>query len=452
LGPVAFTEFSSQNRWCAWRLQRHETKQGVRWKKVPFIAPEIPARTNTPSHWLCRARADDLRECFDAQGFTTGLGLLLGELADGLVLVLLDLDACRNVETGVISGWGSRILEKFSGSYAEQSPSGSGLHVLFLLHRSELAAINAVIDLGKDGRKWARPAAAGEKAQAIELKTGGYTTVSFMHLPPSPHRIRPIGAEPLLWLLREAVPEFLGQDATAARGGCSAPATAGAVGPAAGQRTARNIQMMRASRGRAARLAIELDDSEFQFAAALWSGARKSEPGWLKACAPLSRLLELPSNEESATRSSATFWRAQARLAKRRILKKKKAAVRSTNGKPGKAAEFRIIPLLVRNPNATGPMPDVVRMALATWRRMVWTLRPFALRVAVWLWATRDREPFGISAVEIAGVFGVRPERAAAALAEIVVAGLLIQTIAPDAVRRLPGTYQLAESLTDELP
>jgi primase-polymerase (primpol)-like protein len=53
-----------------------------------------------------------------------GVGIVLGE-----GLVGIDLDRCRDVQTGDIEPWASEIIHSLD-SYTEVSPSGSGVHIL----------------------------------------------------------------------------------------------------------------------------------------------------------------------------------------------------------------------------------------------------------------------------------------------------------------------------------
>ena len=42
----------------------------------------------------------------------------------------IDIDACRNPETGEIEEWAQHLIEKFEGAYIEVSPSGKGVHII----------------------------------------------------------------------------------------------------------------------------------------------------------------------------------------------------------------------------------------------------------------------------------------------------------------------------------
>src|SRR5262249_34921642 len=91
------------------------------WTKVPFRVAnaERPASSTDPSTW--GAMRDAITDFED--GKSDGIGIVLG---DGLIGI--DLDHCRNPETGMIASWALAIVETLD-SYAEASPSGTGVHI-----------------------------------------------------------------------------------------------------------------------------------------------------------------------------------------------------------------------------------------------------------------------------------------------------------------------------------
>jgi primase-polymerase (primpol)-like protein len=42
----------------------------------------------------------------------------------------IDLDKCRDPETGVIEQWARKIIDEVSEGYVEVSPSGTGVHII----------------------------------------------------------------------------------------------------------------------------------------------------------------------------------------------------------------------------------------------------------------------------------------------------------------------------------
>lgn len=98
-----------------------ETRNG-KLTKVPYQAhhPGLKAAVNNPGTWAPFADAVAAYE----DGKADGAGVVLG---DGLVGV--DLDGCRDPETGAIAPWAQSIIDALN-SYTEISPSGTGVHIL----------------------------------------------------------------------------------------------------------------------------------------------------------------------------------------------------------------------------------------------------------------------------------------------------------------------------------
>ena len=59
---------------------------------------------------------------------STGVGLALGKLQSGQVLAGVDLDQCRDPNTGAFEPWATSLIA-FLNSYTEISPSGTGAKV-----------------------------------------------------------------------------------------------------------------------------------------------------------------------------------------------------------------------------------------------------------------------------------------------------------------------------------
>lgn len=86
--------------------------------KVPLRADTgRPASSTDPATWTTHAAAA-------ASPHGAGLGYVL---ADGDDIVVLDLDHC--LSGGRLAPWAARILAACPPTYAEVSPSGTGLHI-----------------------------------------------------------------------------------------------------------------------------------------------------------------------------------------------------------------------------------------------------------------------------------------------------------------------------------
>ena len=115
-------ELRALSQWVCWR---HEDRNGKVTK--PPISPKsngkiCPAKTNDPATW----------SNFDTAVATAirlnlaGIGLALAE-NDGLTG--LDLDHVFDPDTGELDPLAVDVLEQFAGTYAEISPSGTGLRI-----------------------------------------------------------------------------------------------------------------------------------------------------------------------------------------------------------------------------------------------------------------------------------------------------------------------------------
>jgi putative DNA primase/helicase len=113
--PEKLTE---RPQWVLWHYEERDGKL----TKVPY----------TPAGW--RASATDLLDwtpCAEAlaayqRGHYDGIGFVFSS-ADPFVGI--DLDKCRNPETGEISEWAQKIISRVQEGYVEVSPSGRGVHV-----------------------------------------------------------------------------------------------------------------------------------------------------------------------------------------------------------------------------------------------------------------------------------------------------------------------------------
>lgn len=106
-------------QWVNWRLESRDGKP----TKVPYD-PRTGKRANSTdsSTWGTYADAISAMADFD------GVGIVL---SDGDSLTAIDLDNVRDPNTGEIEPWGKAIIGRLN-SYAEVSPSGTGVHVFVL--------------------------------------------------------------------------------------------------------------------------------------------------------------------------------------------------------------------------------------------------------------------------------------------------------------------------------
>jgi hypothetical protein len=103
---------------------KYETVPGrAKPAKVP-INPRsgMKASVSDPESWGDHRTASEAVDRFELQG----LGIVMTHRAG---LTGVDLDDARDPVTGSLDHWADSILERLAGTYAEQSPSGRGVHV-----------------------------------------------------------------------------------------------------------------------------------------------------------------------------------------------------------------------------------------------------------------------------------------------------------------------------------
>lgn len=133
-------------QWVSWRYvwnakkRDRVTGQLGAWDKPPKQPfSDLPATSTDPETWR---PFDEVLGAYHSRG-TSGVGLVLADDCKPNALYAIDLDTCRDPQTGVITDEAKEIVAKMA-SYTEISPSGEGLHILLRGH----------VDLGgKSGRR-----------------------------------------------------------------------------------------------------------------------------------------------------------------------------------------------------------------------------------------------------------------------------------------------------------
>lgn len=108
-------ELRAQARWLNWRYEL----RGGKWTKVPCVAgSDDRASVTNQDHWR-----DFDTALVGARRPAYGLGFVLGDGNAGV-----DLDDCVDPTTNEIASWARYVITAL-GSYAEVSPSGTGVKV-----------------------------------------------------------------------------------------------------------------------------------------------------------------------------------------------------------------------------------------------------------------------------------------------------------------------------------
>ena len=112
-------ELKARPQWVAWTL---EERDGAI-TKVPYT-PFTDRRASSRDLLTWRAFEEALAAF--CEGICDGIGFVF---SSGDPYCGIDLDGCRNSDTGSLAAWAKELIADFDG-YAEVSPSGQGVHVI----------------------------------------------------------------------------------------------------------------------------------------------------------------------------------------------------------------------------------------------------------------------------------------------------------------------------------
>lgn len=123
-------ELKVRRQWVTWRLE----ERGGKLTKVPYT-PGTSHKASSTDLLTWRSFEDALDGLDRCDGI--GFAFCSGDPFTGV-----DLDDCRDLETGEVEPWAAKIVADL-GSYTELSPSGTGLHII---------AKGEILSNGKRGR------------------------------------------------------------------------------------------------------------------------------------------------------------------------------------------------------------------------------------------------------------------------------------------------------------
>jgi len=205
--PFTVEDLASVCRWVAWQ---NEEKDG-RVTKVPYSPQGGRAHADKPRTWGTRDAAEIQLGNLPRPFKMGGLGIELGAHADGIAIGGVDLDSCRNPETGEFTEWARQAIDLFD-SYCEVSPSGTGAKIFFSFDPDDLPAIR--LALGgptKAGRQF-KVSSTGDHPEGLEIYIAGrYFAVTGDVIPGGTREIRPVGVEAIATLVQEIGPALSAQ-------------------------------------------------------------------------------------------------------------------------------------------------------------------------------------------------------------------------------------------------
>jgi hypothetical protein len=116
--PIVPQELRERRQWVCWRYVQRDGKLLT---KVPHSPHGGPASVTDASTWASHEEAVEASRETDHDG----VGFVL---SPDDPFTAIDLDACRDPETGELEEWAQEVVGAFD-SYTEVSPSGRGIHV-----------------------------------------------------------------------------------------------------------------------------------------------------------------------------------------------------------------------------------------------------------------------------------------------------------------------------------
>ena len=112
-------ELRQRPQWLVWKLEERDSKP----TKVPYIAGGVGKASSTDSEtW----RSFEEAIAAFKTGRYEGIGFVF---STGDPYAGVDLDDCRNPETGELEEWAAKVVQYLEG-YAEVSPSDTGVHII----------------------------------------------------------------------------------------------------------------------------------------------------------------------------------------------------------------------------------------------------------------------------------------------------------------------------------
>src|SRR5215204_3522616 len=115
-------QLAERPQWVCWRREM----RGGKPTKVPYT-PGTERRASSTDLITWTTFEEALAAYEAAEPPYDGIGFVFCG-ADPFVGI--DLDDCRNPETGEISAWAQKIISRVQEGYIEISPSGTGVHII----------------------------------------------------------------------------------------------------------------------------------------------------------------------------------------------------------------------------------------------------------------------------------------------------------------------------------
>jgi primase-polymerase (primpol)-like protein len=113
-------QLTERPQWVCWRLEERKDE----WTKVPYSAISFERASSTD---LMTWATFDEAVAAHTVGAFDGIGFVFCS-ADPFCGI--DLDDCRDPETGAVEEWARTLISSVQEGYVEASPSGTGIHII----------------------------------------------------------------------------------------------------------------------------------------------------------------------------------------------------------------------------------------------------------------------------------------------------------------------------------
>ena len=163
-----------EKRWCLWR---RETRKDGTPSKVPYNADGTRAKSDDPRTWI----DFQLAQMMNGDPYN-GIGVFFGRVPglDGSAnLCGIDIDGDHDSSSGAHNDLEAEVLFLFSGTYAERSPSGTGVHILFTVDGTRVPHVTIKAKDGSTTTKLDPAYYLKNSSNGLEFYAGGLTNRFF---------------------------------------------------------------------------------------------------------------------------------------------------------------------------------------------------------------------------------------------------------------------------------
>ena len=115
-------QLTERPQWVCWRLEGRDGKK----TKVPYT-PGTERRASSVDLMTWRTFSEALTAYERSEPPYDGIGFCFCS-ADPFCGI--DLDRCRDPETGAVEEWARKLIDYVQEGYVEVSPSGTGIHII----------------------------------------------------------------------------------------------------------------------------------------------------------------------------------------------------------------------------------------------------------------------------------------------------------------------------------